>query len=78
MDREEGKWTVGSKVGEKFAYLLPVPTMYVLVPCKVIIPGFCPRTRITRDDKRSTLGRAFSAAAAIVNDYEVGFRKSAP
>ena len=37
--------------------LFPVPTKYVLVPCRVINPGFNPSTRTTRELNRWTFGR---------------------
>ena len=45
--------------------LFPVPTRYVLVPCRVINPGFCPSTRTTRELSCWTFGRLSSTMEAI-------------
>ena len=46
----------------KYDHLLPVPTMYVLVPCSVMGPGLEHNTRIIRDESLDTDG----IVAAIV------------
>ena len=38
------------------AYLAPVPTRYVFVPCRVNGPGLHPKIRIILDDNCSTRG----------------------
>lgn len=46
-------------------YLLPVPTMYVLVPCSVIGLGLSPRTLITRGDNSFTKGSVSNDTAIL-------------
>ena len=55
----------GVKPIESHAFhLLPVPTTYVLVPCRVKFPGLSPNIRITLEDNCSTLGNTSSTGAA--------------
>lgn len=52
------------RCAEPRRYLSPVPTRYVLVPCRVIGPGLQPSTRTTRDDSRSMRGSSDAMSAA--------------
>lgn len=52
------------RCAEPRRYLSPVPTRYVLVPCRVIGPGLQPSTRTTRDDSRSMRGSSDAMSTA--------------
>lgn len=47
-------------------YLLPVPTRYVLVPCRVMGPGLQPNTRTTRLDSCSMRCRAAAISISVI------------
>jgi len=52
----------------KHDYLLPVPIIYVLVPCSVMGPGLQHNTRIIRDESLETDG---IVAAMVIYSFDV-------
>lgn len=57
--------------GRGGVYLLPVPTRYVLVPCRVMGPGLQPKTRTTRLDSCSMRCRAAAISASETAGTEI-------